>query len=665
MKSKFAFTIRAKIILLASVGIMGMLVLVTINGVINKAQRTDTLITNHSQMIVKLILEEVLQVEKFINSGAAENADAFRKTHQQSRDELKAFQSIIVKPDMLSIAEKIDANDKKLGEIFSVIIQSSGIIREKRRDFLQQSAIISESVQDIITAINIEETNAAMEGDLLSAGVAALRQEIKNILNLVIKRRVALQLLFIQGQSTEYIKQSNALRTVTAKQINDIQTLLGSVDNQEYHAGWKKIEHSLSSIVALEDLVYSKWQENKTLVQEIMSISTAVLADGHKILKISQENIQKRTKTGQKSSLIAIVAILAVLIVISFIMVRTILGPINRVVSRLKEISEGDLTKRLDVANNDELGVLTSYFNVFIDKLQDVISKVKENSTIMDSSSTELSAFSLQMSESSEETSKRSSMVAVATEEMGTNMNSVAAAMEQSSTNVNIVASAAEEMTSTIQELSLNAEQGRSISEKAVTMATEVSKQMEGLGNAALEIGKVLEVITEISEQVNLLALNATIEAARAGEAGKGFAVVANEIKDLAKQTAEAAAEIRSKVENIQKSTGTAVTGIEDTSGIINEIYELVGSIAVGISEQSAATQEVSTNVAQAAHGIQEVNENVQQTSTVVDTITEDITLVDNYSSDIAKNSSHVQASAGKLSQIAAQQSSIIDSFTV
>jgi methyl-accepting chemotaxis protein len=92
----------------------------------------------------------------------------------------------------------------------------------------------------------------------------------------------------------------------------------------------------------------------------------------------------------------------------------------------------------------------------------------------------------------------------------------------------------------------------RAISDQAVDKAGETSGQMDGLGQAAEGIGKVVETITEISEQVNLLALNATIEAARAGEAGKGFAVVANEIKELAKQTSTATLEIKEKIANIQ-----------------------------------------------------------------------------------------------------------------
>ena len=111
------------------------------------------------------------------------------------------------------------------------------------------------------------------------------------------------------------------------------------------------------------------------------------------------------------------------------------------------------------------------------------------------------------------------------------------------------------EMTSTINEIARNSEKARTITHESASRAQDVAVKVNALGNAAQEVGNVTETITEISAQTNLLALNATIEAARAGEAGKGFADVANEIKELARQTAEATLEIKGQIEGIQNST--------------------------------------------------------------------------------------------------------------
>ena len=120
---------------------------------------------------------------------------------------------------------------------------------------------------------------------------------------------------------------------------------------------------------------------------------------------------------------------------------------------------------------------------------------------------------------------------------------------------------------------------------------------MKKLAESSSGIGSVVKVITSIAEQTNLLALNATIEAARAGEAGKGFAVVANEVKDLARGTAEATQQIESRIVDIQSDTETAVEAIGSISQIIHSISEIQASITVAVQEQSVSTQEITQSI--------------------------------------------------------------------
>ncbi|WP_319407872.1 methyl-accepting chemotaxis protein [uncultured Desulfosarcina sp.] len=373
--------------------------------------------------------------------------------------------------------------------------------------------------------------------------------------------------------------------------------------------------------------------------------------------------VSKRTTTMVLVSGIIFAAIIALCLFIAFGIVRAL----KEMIVSFQDIAEGegDLTKRIKINSRDEIAELAGWFNTFLEKLQGMIKKIAVNSTDVDRSSTELSEIALQMSHGAGETSSRANNVATAAEEMSANLNNVAAAMEQSSTNTSMVATAAEEMTATINEIAQNAEKARAISDQAVHKAGETSGQMEGLGQAAQGIGKVVETITEISEQVNLLALNATIEAARAGEAGKGFAVVANEIKELAKQTSAATLEIKEKIANIQGSTDGTVKGINEISEVINNINEIVGTIATAVEEQSVATKEIASNIAQASQGIQEVNENVNQSSTVAAEITRDIAVVNQSSSEIANSSDQVKVSGDDLKRMAAELHTIVGSFKV
>jgi methyl-accepting chemotaxis protein len=349
-----------------------------------------------------------------------------------------------------------------------------------------------------------------------------------------------------------------------------------------------------------------------------------------------------------------------------WITARSILSPIALTSAMIRDIAqgEGDLTQRLSVSN-DETGELATWFNAFVEKLQDIIGQVKTNIITINSSSGELSTLAGDLSTGSEDASSRSTTVAAAAEEMSANMNAVAAASEQASVNVNMVASATEEMSATVNEIADNTAKARTITEKAVSSTDRASGRVDKLGSAAREISKVTEVITEISEQTNLLALNATIEAARAGEAGKGFAVVANEIKELAKQTAGATQEIKSKIEDIQSSTDLTVTEIKEISTVINEVNEIVSTIASAVEEQSAATSEITANVAQAAQGIDEVNENVAQSSSVSGEIAGEIAAVSGVASQISQNSNDVNSQSSDLSRLAGQLSDLMNQFRV
>jgi methyl-accepting chemotaxis protein len=372
-----------------------------------------------------------------------------------------------------------------------------------------------------------------------------------------------------------------------------------------------------------------------------------------------------------RSSLIAMSIsaglVFAVIISIILLIAFGIVNRLNQVVAGLKDIAqgEGDLTRRLKITSKDEIGELSRFFNMFIEKLHGIIKGVVDNSTLVENSSNNFAAVARDMSKNAKDSSDYSNAVAAAAEEMNTNLNNVAAAMEESSTNTSMVASAAEEMNATISEIAGNAEKAHAISSQAVRKAEVTSGKMAELGEAAQAINKVTETITEISEQTNLLALNATIEAARAGEAGKGFAVVANEIKALAKQTAMATQDIKRQIEGVQGTAGDTIQEIKEISSVINSINEIVATITLAVTEQSAATEEIAKNIEQASQGLQEVNENVSQSSVVANSITKDIVQVNNVSVEIAKTSEDIKENADEMLNMARELSRLVGSFQI
>ncbi len=325
-------------------------------------------------------------------------------------------------------------------------------------------------------------------------------------------------------------------------------------------------------------------------------------------------------------------------------------------------IAKGDLTVQFNSSGKKITGVYAN-MKEMTENLLTMFRDITGGVQTLTSSSTELSAISQQMASGAEQTSQKSNNVASAAEEMATSMNSVAAATEQTTTNLQMIVSAAEEMSATINEIASNIAKGSHTTSEAVKKAEHVSGKMADLGKAALEISKVTETIAGISEQTNLLALNATIEAARAGAAGKGFAVVAAEIKELAKQTAQATDEIGGKIGDVQTTTRESVAAIETIVAIINEINTIVTSVAAAIEEQSATTQEISNNVSQAAAGVQEVNENVTQVSAVAAEVTKDIHQVSQSADEMNTGSLQVNSSAGELSKLAENLNEMVGRF--
>jgi methyl-accepting chemotaxis protein len=359
-------------------------------------------------------------------------------------------------------------------------------------------------------------------------------------------------------------------------------------------------------------------------------------------------------------------ALLVVFLMTSIRAGRAISG-LRLVAVSMRDIAEGegDLTKRLRILRHDEVGEIAGSFNVFVEKIQNIVRMISANAASLTVSSKELSTVSGQVASGAKEIAGRATQVAGAAEEASSTTASVAHGMEQSSTRIESVAAATEQMSATVADVAGNTARARAISEQAVSQAQTISEQMQKLGQAAQEIGQVTETINNISAQTNLLALNATIEAARAGTAGKGFAVVANEIKELARQTAEATEDIKARIAGIQGSTGTAVNDIGQIAAVINDVGSIVASIAAAIEEQAAVTKDVAGNIAQASTGVRDANERVSQTAEVSKTIARDIASVNTAVADIRQGGEHVQVSAAALSKLAEQLNSHVAQFRI
>jgi len=422
------------------------------------------------------------------------------------------------------------------------------------------------------------------------------------------------------------------------------------------------LEKSERTFRNMTELLLKEGEENMAKTAKTASI----LAD--KVNAISAEAVAGAVRdadAGKTVSLICMAAGVFLAVTLGFLLTRTITKPLFLGVDLARSMSDGDMTKQMNVDQRDEIGALAKALNEMAGNLRKMFGDIHSGVGNVDSSSSQLAAISLQMSTNLASAAKRLEQVAAAAEEMSSNQNTIAAAMEQASTNVNMVATSAEEMNATITEIASNSAKAKKITAEAVSHSQKASERVDELGRAADDINKVTEVITEISEQTNLLALNATIEAARAGEVGRGFAVVANEIKDLAKQTAEATLDIKNKIQGIQQATGVTVKEINEISSVIVDVDNIVATIASAVEEQSVTTKEIAENVAQASQGITEVNENVAQSSIASQEIARDIADVSNTANELTGASNQVKVSAEDLKRISDKLNTMIARFKI
>jgi methyl-accepting chemotaxis protein len=304
---------------------------------------------------------------------------------------------------------------------------------------------------------------------------------------------------------------------------------------------------------------------------------------------------------------------------------------INKVSDYIKDVAEGDgdLTKRIHVEHNDELGILSNHFNTFMEKLHDIISQVAASTEHIASASEEISSSATQVAQSAETQKDQTSQVATAMQEMSSTVNQVSDNSRQASENAkeagDLARTGGTVVSDTVKVIQGVADATRDTSAKIVE-----------LGRSSDQIGQIIGVIDDIADQTNLLALNAAIEAARAGEQGRGFAVVADEVRKLAERTTQATKEIAQMIKTIQEETKKAVAamqagtdkvdaGVESAreagaalEKIIHSadgVQDMVTHIATAATEQASATEQVNSNMEQIAKMVHQSSIGAQESA--------------------------------------------------
>ncbi|MBB4954825.1 methyl-accepting chemotaxis protein [Agrobacterium vitis] len=318
--------------------------------------------------------------------------------------------------------------------------------------------------------------------------------------------------------------------------------------------------------------------ENRTVVNAVDELLASIVTLEQTRLR-DAEAAGNKEYTNTRTMLIGLAAAASIISILAAVwIVASVTSGINRAVTAVRKVSDGDLTEFADITSRDEIGTLLDYVNTMIERLRGVVGDALSASGNVSSGSQQLSSASEQVSQG---------------------------ATEQ--------ASSAEEASASMEEMAANIKQNADNAAQTEKIARQSSKDAEASGEAVARavgamrtIADKISIVQEIARQTDLLALNAAVEAARAGEHGKGFAVVASEVRKLAERSQAAAAEISTL-------SGETVQVATQAGDMLNRLVPDIRKTAELISEISAACREQDIGASQINEAIQQLDKVTQQ----------------------------------------------------
>ncbi len=312
---------------------------------------------------------------------------------------------------------------------------------------------------------------------------------------------------------------------------------------------------------------------------------------------------------------------------------------IMRLLDEMGSLAEGDLTVKATVTE-DMTGAIADSINFAVEQLRSLVQTITDTSVQVASSAQETQATAMHLAE----------------------------AAEHQAQEINTATNRINEIAISINQVSKNSAESADVAQRSVELSTkgagvvrqtivgmdsirgqiqETSKRIKRLGESSQEIGSIVELINDISEQTNILALNAAIQAASAGEAGRGFAVVADEVQRLAERTSNATKRIEALVQTIQSDTNEAVSSMEQTTSEVVAGARLAEDAGTALGE----IEHVSNNLASLIRGISSA---AQQQSAAATDITQTMTTIQSITAQTSQGANQTAESIGNLAQLAA-----------
>lgn len=418
----------------------------------------------------------------------------------------------------------------------------------------------------------------------------------------------------ITKEATLYIQTGNPIWAQSAQKTSRLfEKSLSALKNGDPGMDLKKVDspeilRELARLAAI-------WKPFKKHIHKIINSPPDSSLKKKELQYIGKQNIPllkqadrvtKAFENYSKGKIKYLKAVMGVMLVISIILLiisrviitKLIVNPLTMAVKAIKECGGGKLDRTIPPGGLRMIKQLLISFNTLVTGLGGHFLTIMTQNQSLEAAS--------------EKVSQVSREIKAGAAEMEGMARDVSASASTAAGSLASVATASQEMTAATTEIAQSVAITARKTNEAQDQAQATAAVISRLGASSDAIGNIIQVINSIAEQTNLLALNATIEAARAGEAGKGFAVVANEVKELAKQTAEATNEITDMIQTIQADSREAINSVETITGVIGEVNDLANAIASATEEQTATVSEISYSVDEGAQGATLVQEKTE-----------------------------------------------------
>ncbi|MGU5673812.1 methyl-accepting chemotaxis protein [Aeromonas hydrophila] len=442
--------------------------------------------------------------------------------------------------------------------------------------------------------------------------------------------------------------------------VDGFDVTLGSPLGQQYQPLAGELQGWLG-----QGQVSSRWSPDGTLLQTFVPVKmrgteqkwgiyielprSVVLASALQL----QDDLSGQASRSVMTQLLIGGLISAVALICIWLMAHQIVAPIRAVVARLKDIAsgEGDLTQRIELRRDDEIGELAKWFNSFLNKLQSTISQVIDTVAGTRASAEQAASVAERTSAGMQAQYQEVDLVATAFEELSATALQVAG-------NANSAVAAANQADAAAQEGKYVVADTQEAMRKLMAVISDAKPVVEHLSANSENINDILVVIQGIAEQTNLLALNAAIEAARAGEQGRGFAVVADEVRNLAGRTQNAIVEIQTLIGQLQSGTEAVVkaimTGHSQADLTLTKV-DLSVSVLEQIIHAVATIHQMNEQIARAA----------QEQSGVADEINRNVSNIRDVSHTIRAEAASSAENGRELSALADKQQQLVGQFKV